>query len=256
MVGGASNYLKEFVRCTRHSVLHLRVFNLGYGRGVWRVRDGDVRMNFPFYPYLAFHDIEGYLNEGRWRPEPGMTVVDAGGCNGEFALYASKRVGPSGRVLMLEPDPANATVARRVFEMNGSPPNIEIVSAGLWSRPGKLRFNTGQGAESAVVMDDAPAGPGTMEIDVHSLTSLADAYRLDRLDMVKMDIEGAELEVISAAPELHARFKPRYAIASYHVVNGRRAADVLAELFPKMGYHCRMGYPEHLTTWASPTASD
>jgi len=45
-------------------------------------------------------------------------------------------------------------------------------------------------------------------------------YRLDRLDFVKMDIEGAELEAMSAAGETRARFKPRYAIASYHPLDG------------------------------------
>ena len=254
MLSPAATYFKELARCTRHNLLHLRTFHLSYRRGLWTVRDGDLTMVFPRYPYLAFHDIEGYLNHGQWRPRPGMTVVDAGGCFGEFALYAAKCVGPTGRVLMLEPDPANIAVAREFLSLNGNPANVEIIPAGLWSRPGKLRFNAGHGAESAVATVDSPgsAAATSIEIDVHSLASLARAYALDRVDFVKMDIEGAEVEVISAAGELPPQLKPRYAIASYHIVDGRKSADVLAELFPKLGYHCRTGYPAHLTTWASP----
>jgi FkbM family methyltransferase len=263
MYRSTATYLKEFVRCTRHNLLHLHTFRMTYRRGMWHVTDGQIKLDFPKYPYLAFHDIEGYLNEGRFKPQPGMTVIDAGGCYGEYALYAAGCVGPGGRVLMLEPDPANIAAAREFFQLNGNPGNIEIVPAGLWSRPGKLQFRAGQGEQSTIVFNSnnkasdasAPAADteGTIEIEVHSLASLAEAYDLERMDMVKMDIEGAEVEVISTADQLAPRYKPCYAIASYHVVNGQRTADTMAQMFPKMGYHVRSGYPQHLTTWASPT---
>src|SRR5438270_720023 len=135
MFKAAYKRLYELGRCTRHNLLHLKVFRISYGGGLWRVRDGDVEMLFPYYPYLAFHDIEGYLRDGSWRPQKGMTILDVGGYWGEYALYASKRVGNEGRVLMLEPEPANLEVARRVFALNGNPANIQIIEAGLWSTP-------------------------------------------------------------------------------------------------------------------------
>jgi FkbM family methyltransferase len=257
MLSDARTYAWEFIRCTRHNLLHLRRFRLSYaGGGIWHVRDGDVEMAFPYYPYIPFYDIEGYLNGGRWLPEPGMTVLDAGGCNGEFALYAAKRVGPTGRVLMLEPDPKNVAVARRVFEMNGNPANIEIVPVGLWSKPDKLRFSAGHDAQSTIAAGAAVADdPNMIEIEVHSLPSLTRQLGLERLDLVKMDIEGAELEAISALPDMPQNLRPRFAIASYHVVDGRRAADVLPELFRRAGYVCETGHPQHLTTWASPATA-
>jgi FkbM family methyltransferase len=245
--------LWEFARCTRHNLLHLKLFQISYKSGHWRVRDDDVELVLPEYPYLAFHDIEGYLFDGKWRPKPGETVIDVGGCFGEYALYASKRVGPTGRVLMLEPDPANIEVAERLFALNGKPGNIEIVQAGLWNKPGKVRFNAGQSHQSAVAAVDAGAAGHTIEIDVHSLASLAETYHLERMDIVKMDIEGAELEVMAGAADLPAKLRPRYAIASYHIVNGRQTADTLLEVFSTLKYHARNGYPNHLTTWASPT---
>jgi FkbM family methyltransferase len=254
MFAAARKYLWELARCTRHNLLHLRKFRLSYRGGVWYVTDGDVELKFPYYPYIPFYDIEGYLNEGRWSPQPGMTVLDAGGCNGEFALYAAKRVGPGGRVLMLEPDPKNIEVAKRVFEMNGNPSNLEIVPVGLWSKPDKLRFSAISDATSAVAKDATAGDANTIEIDVHSLPSLAREMNLSRLDMVKMDIEGAELEAISALPDMPPGLRPSFAIASYHVVDGRRTADVLPELFRRVGYACRTGHPQHLTTWATPAA--
>lgn len=255
LLSTARTHLWEWVRCARHNTLHLRRFRVSYRAGAWCVREGELELSFPYYPYLAFHDIEGYLRDGAWNLDPGMTVLDAGGCNGEFALYAAKRVGPSGRVLMLEPDANNVAVAERVFAMNGNPSNIEIIPAGLWSKPDKLRFSTGHSAQSAVVRGPGSEGAGVVEIDVHSLPSLARRFNLQRLDFVKMDIEGAELEAVSAAADLPAGLKPRYAIASYHVVDGRPTAETLPDIFARIGYRCTVGHPRHLTTWASPPAT-
>jgi FkbM family methyltransferase len=251
-------HLFEFARCTRHNLLHLKVFKVSYAGGDrWRVTDGRIEVVFPYYPYLAFHDIEGYLQDGAWRIEPGMTVLDVGGCAGEFAVYAAKCVGPTGRVLMLEPDPANIELAQKNFALNGNPPNLEIIKAGLWKHPGKLRFNAGQGPMSGIegVVDEgapaiAPPTNGAIEIDVESLASLASRHGLERIDFVKMDIEGAELEVISAAGELPPKFKPRYAIASYHVIDGKKRADVLPGRFAQIGYQSKNGNERHLTTWS------
>ncbi len=74
MLQQAKRNLWELVRCTRHNLLHLRVFRLSHRQGNWHVRAGGIEMVFPYYPYLAFHDIEGYLQQGDWRIEPGMTV--------------------------------------------------------------------------------------------------------------------------------------------------------------------------------------
>ena len=251
MIQSFKTWIYERLRCGRHNLLHLRTFRLGYRRGHWHVSDGDVEMTFSRYPYLAFHDIEGYLFDGRWKPQPGETIVDAGGCFGEFSIYAAKRVGPTGRVLMLEPDPANRRVAQEFLALNGSPPNVEIVPAGLWREPGVLKFEAGQGATSAVAGADA-SGEHVIEIPVHSLASLADAYQLARIDLVKMDIEGAEVEVIAGASQHPQHLRPRYAIASYHIVDGERTSVALEKKFAEMNYEVRSGFPKHLTTWASP----
>jgi len=95
-----------------------------------------------------------------------------------------------------------------------------------------------------------------IEIDVLSLPSLVEKYKMERLDLVKMDIEGAELQAMAGAQQLPSHLKPRYSIASYHIVDGRRTAEVLTEVFAALGYHAQTGNPRHLTTWASPTPID
>lgn len=247
----------EAIRCTRHNLLHLKMFKIRYDGRVWHVTDHvGTHLTFPFYPYKVFYETEGYLRQGRWDLQDGMTVIDAGACFGEFALYAALRVGKSGRVLMLEPDTDNIRRAHEYFDFNGGKPaNLEIVPAGIWKFEGNLRFAAGLDAASTLL--DAgqtiPSGAHIVEVPVESLTSLAKKYDLQRIDLVKMDIEGAEVEVAESAADAIEQFKPRFSIASYHPRDGKLTSELVEPLFHSHGYATKTGWPDHQTTWAAPT---
>ena len=115
-------------------------------------------------------------------------------------------------------------------------------------------FSAGDSDTSQVVdLKDGDSVPSnSMKIDTESLTSLVERCRLSNLDFVKMDIEGAEIEAIQGAAKLPAHFRPRYAIASYHIVKGQKTAAILPELFSHLGYETCSGNVRHLTTYAWP----
>ncbi len=252
--GTLRRWCYENARCIRHNVLHLRQFRVSYGASKWHVSGCGVGMEFPYYPYLAFHDVEGYLSSGKYLPRSGMTVIDVGGCYGEYSLLASKCVGPTGRVIMLEPDPANLAVARQVFEMNGNPANIEIYEGGLWSERGELFFRDGQGGQSTVIFGNDQGASNVSRIHVHSLQTLRESFSLDRIDIIKMDVEGAEIEILKGLQQLPSSVRPTFVIASYHIVDGVRTADTMPTLLKDFGYTCITENPRHLTTFAVPAA--
>jgi len=211
-------------------------------------------MRFLLYPYLAFHDIEGYILDDDWVPKAGMTVIDAGACRGEYSIYASLRVGSTGKVVLLEPDPENIEMAKRNIELNGSPSNIQIVPAALWKEPGRLSFVSGATDTSAVASlgNDPHRSVTTIEVQAESLESLLKVCSLMTIDIVKMDIEGAEIEAVDGAFQLPSDIRPRFSIASYHVVDGKKAAEYLPDQFDRLNYLCVTGNPRHLTTYATP----
>jgi FkbM family methyltransferase len=248
--------LYEFVRCTRHNLRHLKMFRISFDGTYWHVRDrAGLDLLFPFYPYLTALEMEGYFRQGAWGIEPGMTVIDVGACYGEFALYAARKVGPGGRVLMLEPDEANLRTAQKVFDLNGGmPPQVELLKVGLWHTPGELSFAAGNGPVSTLAeLSEATTDKTNIQkIAVESLSSLVEKKNLQRLDFVKMDIEGAEVEVIGAARPVTDTLRPRFSIASYHMREGRKASTLLEPMFKEYGYDVETGFDSHPTTWASP----
>ncbi len=194
-------------------------------------------------------DITGAVTAyDRHRPlTPGQTVVDAGAFEGMFAIYAASRVGKSGRVIALEPDPENLRRLRENVARNGLS-QVEIVEAGLWSHEGTVDFTPG-GHGAAI-----NPGSGSMEIRVSALAGLIEHRKITRLDFIKMDIEGAEIEVLESSRELLRTLPAAWAIASYHRRDGQKTAGRLEKIFRELGYKALTENPAHLTTYAWPAA--
>jgi FkbM family methyltransferase len=208
----------------------------------YRIVPGQDHVWLPSFPEIE-DVIGGYLKKGA--PQPGQIVFDAGAFCGEMTLIFSRMVGPTGRVFAFEPDPANLSLLKRNLAEAGAT-NVTVVERGLWKETTELTFVTGMTLGSHVA-----SGRETGSVKLPVL-SFADACRLaGRMpDFVKMDIEGAEIEVIEGALTELATARTRFAIASYHERDGGQTAGLLEPLLRRAGYQVETGHPEHLTTWA------
>lgn len=246
----------EAVRCARHNLLHLKMFRVHFDGRQWHINEPDgTHLVFPYYPYLSFFEIEGYLRQGQWPLREGMTVIDAGAAVGEFSLYASRKVGTSGKVLMLEPDPDNIRRARELFDYNGGQPaNLQIIPAALWKEKGSISFGSGMGSCSTVVETavSVPDSATVINVPAESLATLASDFKLQRVDLVKIDIEGSEVPVMESSEAFVRQYAPKFSIASYHPWGNGVTRDALEPIFARQGYECLTGFPKHMTTWGAP----
>jgi len=145
-------------------------------------------------------------------PMPGDRVIDAGGCYGDTALGFAARVGKSGRVACFEIDPANATVARHNLEHNPAlTERIAFRECALAHAEIPLYLHgSGPGAQ-------VTSQPGPHSLTVTTIDRLIETGDLDRVDFIKMDIEGAELSALVGAEASLKRYRPRLAISLYHL---------------------------------------
>lgn len=189
--------------------------------------------------------VGGYLKHARIRP--GDLVFDAGAYAGEVTIMLARMVGPTGRVVAFEPNRANIRFIERNLARAGIT-NVTIEPMGLWSESTQLKFND-DSQIGGQLMSGREAGGRTVPV-----ISLVDACRRAGgvPSFVKMDIEGAEVEVVEAARSFIAGESIQWAIASYHHRNGRPTSMLLEPMFREMGYRAETGWPGHPTTWACP----
>jgi FkbM family methyltransferase len=126
---------------------------------------------------------------------PGDTVVDVGANLGLVSLIAAQRVGPRGRVLAIEPSPAVLPLLGRSLAANPGL-RIELFPVAAGAAPGRLRLlvppgNAG-GASLAVPHEDARPH----EVEVRRLADILAAAGVERVDLLKLDVEGFEAEAL------------------------------------------------------------
>jgi FkbM family methyltransferase len=134
---------------------------------------------------------------------PGMTVVDVGANLGYYSLLASRLVGPSGRVVALEPNSENCRLLLSSLRLNGTM-NVQLLPVAADIATGWAYYSTHVGSNGGLIEDgDLLARPG----------SVVPTFRLDDIvdgpvGLLKMDVEGAEGRVVKGATRLIERDRP------------------------------------------------
>ena len=170
----------------------------------------------------------------------GDTVIDAGANIGLFTIKAGKEVGPEGRVIAIEPDETHLNFLRRNIEANRLT-NIEIVPKGVWSekieRNLYLYDNTGH--HSLYSNEEFPKGckqTGTVKLELDTIDNISGELGCKKVDFIKMDIEGAELEALAGAKEALSSNDVKLAVAAYHRVHGEPTYKTLIPKLQQIGY--------------------
>jgi FkbM family methyltransferase len=164
---------------------------------------------------------------------PGMTVVDAGANRGGFSVLASHRVGASGRVFAFEPEARNFMVlVRKMRRFPAVVPVQKAVSDAVGEAVLHLdSFHAGHSLVGVI------AGPAVDEarVAVTSLDAFVREQQLDGIDVVKLDVEGSELQAIAGMREQMAGPRPPFILVEVHAPN--RPEDIVAAVTP-YGYRC------------------
>lgn len=180
--------------------------------------------------------------------QPGMVVVDVGANIGEITLVAAKRIGVTGRVIAFEPIDTIAQVLEENIRRNALD-NVTVVRAGLSDTCGSApifascgqsytgKEHHGLGSLYGGVND----GPAIQAIRLTTLDAYFQEHPIHRLDLIKIDIEGAELPCLRGAQRTIERYRPLLIIeiqAQSATAAGYRQTDIL-------DYLAQFGYAFH-----------
>jgi len=148
--------------------------------------------------------------------QPGDTVIDCGAHVGTFARYALAR--GAGRVVAIEPDATNLEMLEANLAEEIAAGRVLLIRAGVWDQRTVLTLTRQDGNSAAHTFVRTVADGTKIEgMPVLTLDQIVAEHGVDRVDFIKMDIEGAERRALAGARDTLRRFKPRMAISSYHM---------------------------------------
>ncbi|MDB5319428.1 MAG: methyltransferase FkbM family protein [Phycisphaerales bacterium] len=161
--------------------------------------------------------------------KPGDVVFDVGANAGYYTLLGAVLAGPEGKVFAFEPLPRNASIVRRHVEMNKLS-NVTVFEGAVCDRDGTAMFDSGAIPEMAHLSES-----GGIEVRTFKLDSLL-AEGVPPPAVMKVDVEGAEVDVLNGARRLIEAQHPTIMVATHSVP----LFDATRVLLESLGYEIQV----------------
>jgi FkbM family methyltransferase len=135
---------------------------------------------------------------------PGDFAIDVGGHYGQYAVLFGTLVGASGRVVTFEPDVAAHSVLLRNLELNGLRDRVLVERSAVFDTTGTQEFfSTNGNSQSSMArsaLGDRGAAANRHVVPTVRLDDFLETRRLGPPNIVKLDVEGAEIGALRGAP--------------------------------------------------------
>ncbi|MBU1449324.1 FkbM family methyltransferase [Patescibacteria group bacterium] len=162
------------------------------------------------------------IREKYFNPSPRQVVIDVGAQYGNYTLDACSL---GAKVYAFEPNPESFEILRRNVEVNGFT-NCTLLNFGLWSKTDKL-----------LIAGYAPHSDWRGRFRVIALDEWVELNGMTKVDFIKIDTEGAELEILKGGLNTLRRFKPKLLVEVHTFVKETLLPDV-EDLMKGLGYSC------------------
>jgi FkbM family methyltransferase len=214
-----------------------------------RVRRGDFLFDLDLtdfvdqYVYLGAYEKQDYDELTHIMPVGGV-FLDVGAHIGIYTLAMARAAGPSGSVHSFEPNPASFQRLSHHVLQNGLA-NVRLSQVAIGSTEGRAKLNAptkeNSGAAS-LLSTNMPARFEARPIDVYvtSLDAYCKSHAFDRIDIIKIDCQGYEIQVLEGASDVLRTFRPRL-LLEYDVdflVAAGASGTQLCCMLKELGYKC------------------
>jgi FkbM family methyltransferase len=141
-------------------------------------------------------------------------AIDAGANCGMFTIPLARMLGDKGKVISIEPDKKNIEILRKNIEINHLK-NVEVVEKGCFSKKDRMTFyldDIGMGGHS--LLKKGEAKKETIEVD--TIDNMLKDLEIDRVDFIKIDVMGVELETLRGAEKTLEKSHPKIVFELLH----------------------------------------
>lgn len=146
--------------------------------------------------------------------QSGDNVIDAGACYGDTALYFANKNNNQGKVYSFEFLPENVDIFNKNMELNPQyKDNIELIQRPISDVSGNKLYAVPNGPGTSITTHQQE---NAIELQTISIDDFVEQNNIEKIDFIKMDIEGSEEAALRGAIKTIKKHKPKLAICAYH----------------------------------------
>lgn len=167
----------------------------------------------------------------------GMTCIDIGANIGYYSTLYSKIVGLKGKVISIEPSPLNFKYLKEnllIQKLN----NFELFNCACGARDSEIKFQLDLRGNKCMIVSDSEklTDPNIINVPIRQLDNIIQELKLQKIDFIKIDVEGYEWEVILGSNNLIKKFHPTTQIEIHFKRLGNQTTREILEFFKNEGY--------------------
>lgn len=161
----------------------------------------------------TYSDVPHYFHK-EVKPENGDFIIDGGISEyPEQTIAFSQSVQKEGKIFAFEPNSNCYKILKEKLKTTDKLQNIILIEKGLWNCNTDMRISNLGGSSSLMLTSDAV---DTLNCSLITIDDFVQKNNIEKIDFIKLDVEGAEPEVIDGAKSTIRTFKPKLAISVYH----------------------------------------
>jgi FkbM family methyltransferase len=144
---------------------------------------------------------EGHI-AGRFTPKKGDIVIDIGAHIGRYTITSSKQVGNTGKVVAIEADPENFEILKKNIDLNNLT-NVLPLHYAVFSTATRIKLyeQSASAKYNSVMLTRAAKTKNYVEVNADTLDSILKHNGINQVNWIKIDVEGAEFEVLKGSTE-------------------------------------------------------
>jgi FkbM family methyltransferase len=213
-------------------------------RGSLRQINGfDIRLPLRYARYYEDNyerDTFGFFEKNI---KPNQTILDIGAHIGLYSVFFSKKLKNTGKVICFEPTPGTFSILKQTVELNHLE-NCKLVNAAIADKSGIMKFNLttadGEGSNANSLVRTERSVNST-EVKVFSIDEYRRSEEL-RIDVLKIDVEGYELNALKGAKETFLTDKP-IGILALHPESIKQLGQSLEQIWDLLEeYKCQVEF--------------
>lgn len=175
----------------------------------------------------------------------GMNCLDIGSNIGYYAMLESKKIGKSGNVWAIEPSPENfSTLVDNVKLQDNK--NIQSFNFAIGDENGEIEFIISKKSNWSKIKQESDlieAGDKIIKVPLKTLNLFSQENKLEKIDILRMDVEGYENKIILGGLEFFKKFKPTIMIEIHKMIMGKDETRKIFEKFKEMNYENQFFIP-------------